>query len=94
MAPHEDQVRQGAVVCRNPMKAVFSHLPRPEGTFGLRPKSMTRHEAVHPSFSICNALPLNIQADQSFSFFGIFTGASDTRSSVVTLPFFRKTASG
>jgi hypothetical protein len=31
---HEDQMRQVAVDCRNPMKAVFLHLPRPEGTFG------------------------------------------------------------
>jgi hypothetical protein len=40
MWPHEDQVRQVAVDCRNPMKARFSHLPWSEGTFGFL--SLTR----------------------------------------------------
>jgi hypothetical protein len=31
--PHEDQMRQAAVVCRNPMTAAFQHLLRSEGTF-------------------------------------------------------------
>jgi hypothetical protein len=34
MLPHEDQVRQVAEDCRNPLKAEFSHLLRSEGTSG------------------------------------------------------------
>src|SRR3954467_9788378 len=39
-----------AVVCRNPVKAVFQHLLRLEGTFGPRPESVTRSTRPLPSF--------------------------------------------
>jgi hypothetical protein len=43
-------------VCRNPMKAVFQHLLRLEGTFGHGPESVTRQEQPLPSFKKQQAL--------------------------------------
>lgn len=80
---HDDQVRQVAVDCRNPMKAGFSHLPWLEGTFGIT--SLPRIDDTAKRGRIRCFFP---------PYLGFATGSSETNSSVETLPFFMNTASG